>query len=108
MIRIATFIFAVATMLSSVGAANADKARTTNVSQSSVLEWPVDLPVYDHVVIVIEENKGYEQIIGNPAAPYINDVLRKEGANLTRTYAEEHFSEGNYFWLFSGDNQHVT
>jgi phosphatidylinositol-3-phosphatase len=107
MIRIATFIFVMAAVLLSVDAANADKSRTTNVSQSSVLEWPANLPVYDHVVIVIEENKGYDQIIGNPAASYINDVLGKEGANLSRTYAEEHFSEGNYFWLFSGDNQQV-
>src|SRR6266478_4035206 len=69
--------------------------------------WPAGLPVYDHVVIVVEENKDYEQIIGNKKASYINDVLRKEGANLSKSYAEEHFSEGNYFWLFSGSNQHV-
>ena len=75
--------------------------------KTGILDWPAGLPVYDHVVIVIEENKGYEQIIGNPAAAYINDVLKKEGANFTRAYAEEHFSEGNYFWLFSGDNQGV-
>ena len=68
---------------------------------------PAELPVYDHIVIVVEENKGYEQIIGNPNASYINDVLKREGANFTRAYAEEHFSEGNYFWLFSGSNQGV-
>jgi len=71
------------------------------------LPWRLGLPVYDHVVIVVEENKDYEQIIGNPAAPYINGVLRAEGANLTRMYAEEHHSDGNYFWLFSGSNQGV-
>ncbi|MFZ0560268.1 MAG: alkaline phosphatase family protein [Terriglobales bacterium] len=71
------------------------------------LSWPSNLPVYDHIVIVVEENKNYEQIIGNKNAPYINDVLRKEGANLTQMYAEEHHSEGNYFWLFSGNNQKV-
>src|SRR5260370_17065457 len=71
------------------------------------LPWAAGLPVYDHVVIVVEENKDYEQIIGNKKASYINDVLRKEGANLTKCYAEEHHSEGNYFWLFSGSNQRV-
>ena len=64
------------------------------------------IPRYDHIVIVMEENKAYEQVIGNDAAPYINE-LRKEGANFTRMYAEEHASEGNYFWLFSGSNQNV-
>ncbi|GMT45615.1 MAG: acid phosphatase [bacterium] len=67
----------------------------------------IKLPVYSHIVIVIEENKDYDQIIGNPAAPYINNVLRKEGANFTNMYAEEHYSEGNYFWLFSGNDQGV-
>jgi acid phosphatase len=69
--------------------------------------WPARWPVYDHVVVVIEENKDYDEIIGSPAAPYINGVLRREGANLTRMFAEEHHSEGNYFWLVSGDNQGV-
>jgi len=68
--------------------------------------WPAFLPRYDHVLIVVEENKDYEQIIGNPAAPYINRLAR-EGALLTRMFGEEHNSEGNYFWLFSGDNHNV-
>jgi hypothetical protein len=63
--------------------------------------------VYDHIVIVVEENKDYADIIGNPTAPYINGTLRREGANLTQMYAEEHHSQGNYFWLFSGSNQNV-
>ena len=69
--------------------------------------WPAGLPVYDHVVIVVEENKYYDEIIGNPAAPYINGTLRAEGANFTRAYAEEHHSQGNYFWFFSGSNHNV-
>ena len=73
---------------------------------------------YNHIVIVVEENKYYGQIIPNKEmssldsldlvdnkAPYINKILKKEGANFTNMYAEEHFSEGNYFWLFSGGNQ---
>jgi phosphatidylinositol-3-phosphatase len=68
--------------------------------------WPFTLPVYDHIVIVVEENKDYEQIIVNNSSPYINK-LATEGVNLTRMFAEEHPSQGNYFWLFSGDNQKV-
>jgi hypothetical protein len=69
------------------------------------------LPHYDHIVIVIEENKDYEQITGSDsarkAAPYINDTLIKEGVLFTQIYGEEHNSQGNYFWLFSGGNQNV-
>jgi hypothetical protein len=66
------------------------------------------LPVYDHIVIVFEENKDYEQIVNNEWTPYISSVLCKEGAVFTRMYAEEHHSEGNYFWLLSGSNQNVA
>jgi len=82
-------------------------ADNTPASETSTLSWPAGLPVYDHIVIVVEENKDYHQIIGNPNAPYINDVLKKEGANFTQMYAEEHLSQGNYFWMFSGSNQDV-
>jgi phosphatidylinositol-3-phosphatase len=70
------------------------------------IPWPVGHPVYDHVVIVVEENKDYEQIIGSAVAPYIN-ALKTEGASFTQMYGEEHHSQGNYFWLFSGSNQGV-
>src|SRR5260370_12301642 len=33
--------------------------------------------------------------------------LAREGALLTRMFGEEHNSEGNYFWLFSGSNHNV-
>jgi len=71
------------------------------------LPWPSQLPVYDHIVLVIEENKDFEQILGGAdAAPYLA-TLAVEGATLTRVFAEEHNSEGNYFWLFSGSDQGV-
>jgi acid phosphatase len=68
--------------------------------------WPAFLPRYDHILIVVEENKDFEQVVGNPAAPYLNR-LAAEGALLTHMFGEEHNSEGNYFWLFSGDNHGV-
>lgn len=65
------------------------------------------IPVYDHVVIVMEENHGYAQIAGSSAAPYINNTLMAQGASLTKMYGEEHHSQGNYHWLFSGSNQNI-
>jgi hypothetical protein len=76
------------------------------------LSWK-GLPVYDHIVIVVEENKDYRRIgndldfiVGSFEAPFINK-LRAEGASLARMYAEEHFSQGNYYWLLSGSHQDV-
>jgi acid phosphatase len=84
-----------------------DGSPLPSVHDGTPIPWPAGLPVYDHVVIVVEENKDYDQIIGEPKAPYINLTLREEGANFTQMFGEEHNSQGNYFWLFSGSNQHV-
>jgi phosphatidylinositol-3-phosphatase len=70
---------------------------------------PAGLPVYDHIVIVVEENKGYEQIfpdMPNPDVAFLNE-LAASGALFTSMFGEEHNSEGNYFWLFSGSNHGV-
>jgi phosphatidylinositol-3-phosphatase len=61
----------------------------------------------DHVVIVIMENKRYDAVIGNPKAPYINE-LATQGANFTASYGETHPSQPNYLALFSGSTQGVT
>ena len=65
------------------------------------------IPVPDHVVIVMEENHGYAEIIGNKRAPYINS-LAAAGALFTKSYAVTHPSQPNYLELFSGSNQGVT
>jgi len=64
------------------------------------------LPAPAHVVIVIEENHSYSQIIGSSAAPYINS-LAQQGALMTNSHAIEHPSQPNYLDLFSGWNQGV-
>ncbi len=47
------------------------------------------VPRPDHVVIVIEENHSYSEIIGSSAAPYINS-LAAQGALFTQSYAITH------------------
>src|SRR5712691_1486832 len=67
---------------------------------------PSKIPRPDHVVIVIEENKSYKQIIGNMAAQYINR-LANEGALFTNSFAVAHPSQPNYLALFSGSTHGV-
>jgi hypothetical protein len=81
-------------------------ASTLTAVAADAPHWPSTLPRYDHIVIVVEENKDYEQIIGSNNAPYLNK-LASEGVQFTRMFGEEHPSQGNYFWLFSGSNQNV-
>jgi acid phosphatase len=66
------------------------------------------VPRPDHVVIVVEENHGYSQIIGSDSAPYINRIVSDSNcANFTRFCAETHPSQPNYLFLFSGADQGV-
>jgi hypothetical protein len=60
-----------------------------------------------HVIVVMEENHSYSEIIGSPDAPYIN-ALVAAGALFTNSNAITHPSQPNYLDLFSGLNQGVT
>jgi acid phosphatase len=65
-------------------------------------------PRLDHVVIVMEENKDYSEIIGRPdEAPYINDLATRS-ALFTNSFGVTHPSQPNYIALFSGSTQGVT
>jgi len=62
---------------------------------------------YDHVVIVVEENRTPGQIIGDTVnAPYITS-LANAGVRLGSIFALQHPSQPNYLHLFSGDTQGV-
>ena len=63
--------------------------------------------VPDHVVIVIEENHGYDQIIGSDSAAYINQ-LAAESAVFTDAHGVTHPSQPNYLAFFSGSTQGIT
>src|SRR4051812_47486462 len=65
------------------------------------------VPHPDHVVIVIEENHSYNQIIGNSCCTYING-LAKAVALMANSHGIAHPSQPNYLDLFSGSNQGVT
>src|SRR5207245_3993105 len=61
----------------------------------------------DHVVVVIDENHSFSNIIGSSSAPYINS-LASQGALMTNYVAIEHPSQPNYLDIYSGSNQGVT
>jgi phosphatidylinositol-3-phosphatase len=71
------------------------------------------IPAPTKVVIVMEENHSYSQIIGplgsaqDLAAPTINSLARN-GALMTNSFGVTHPSQPNYLALFSGSTQGVT
>jgi hypothetical protein len=60
----------------------------------------------EHVVVVIEENHSYRQIVGAKEAPYMNELIQK-GALMTNSHAITHPSQPNYLALFSGSTQGI-
>lgn len=63
------------------------------------------LPTYDHVVVVVFENHGYDDIKAN--APYFAR-LADHGAEMTRSRGVTHPSEPNYLALFAGSTFGLT
>ena len=61
----------------------------------------VPTPSFAHIVVVVEENHSFSEIVGNPQAPYINS-LASAGVLLTNYHAVSHPSEPNYFALYAG------
>ncbi|MCY9667293.1 stalk domain-containing protein [Paenibacillus alginolyticus] len=64
-------------------------------------------PPIDHIVVVVEENHSYNQIVGSPDAPYMQSLIQR-GALFTNAHGVTHPSQPNYLALFSGSTQGVT
>lgn len=60
----------------------------------------------EHIVIVMEENHSYKQIVDSTNAPYLNSLIKK-GALMTHAFGVTHPSQPNYLALFSGSTQGV-
>lgn len=77
------------------------------LASMAAAQIPDVLPGPAHVIVVMEENHSYSEIIGSAQAPYINS-LAAQGALFTQSFAIGHPSEPNYLELFSGSNQGIT
>lgn len=62
---------------------------------------PSALPAVDHVFLVMLENHGFTDVIGNVSMPYFNSLATQHGL-ATQYYADTHPSIGNYFMLTTG------
>ncbi|HEX3352847.1 MAG TPA: alkaline phosphatase family protein [Terriglobales bacterium] len=59
------------------------------------------VPQFAHVVLILEENHSYSEVIGNSAMPYLNSLSSQYGL-ATEYFANTHPSIGNYFMLTTG------
>jgi hypothetical protein len=57
---------------------------------------------YDHLFVIVEENHGFSDVIGNPAAPNLNALAQQYGL-ATAYYGVTHPSEPNYVAMLGGN-----
>jgi acid phosphatase len=84
-------------LLAAVGVACGGGSGTSPV-QTPV---PASQPTFDHVVLVIEENHSFSEVIGNSSMPYLNGQAQKYGL-AAQYFATAHPSLPNYLMLTTG------
>jgi hypothetical protein len=78
------------------------------VGDSSLTPAPLAAPTsdvgqLDHVFLIYLENKGVDDIVGSPNAPYINDLIDHNGY-ADNYYALGHPSDPNYIRVVGGSD----
>jgi phosphatidylinositol-3-phosphatase len=70
---------------------------------SSIVQTPVpsNQPSFSHVVLLVEENHSYSEVIGNSAMPNFNSLAAQYGL-ATQYFAVAHPSIPNYLMLTTG------
>jgi hypothetical protein len=64
---------------------------------------PSGVPHLDHVFVIVMENHGYNQIVGNPDAPFANWYMNHANS-ATNFFAIGHPSSTNYLEIVGGSN----
>ena len=90
-----------AALLATFGCGGAARTGSPAPPQAGSPAPPAQQLQFGHVVLVVEENHSYSEVIGNTAMPYLNSLASNYGL-ATQYYANAHPSIGNYFMLTTG------
>src|SRR5689334_6713346 len=95
-------------VVATVTAIGATTAVVAAHAGTSTVVQPVaaSVPAFDHIVLVMFENKKYSTINGSSSASYFNQLAAKS-AKFTKSFAITHPSQPNYVALFSGSTQGI-
>jgi hypothetical protein len=66
------------------------------------------MPKLDHVFVIMEENNGFSDVIGNPAAPNLNYLANTFGLETNYFGVSPCCSEANYVGLLGGSTFNVA
>jgi hypothetical protein len=92
---------------SSGGAGTRAVTHTVGGSQGAGATTGLPASKSSHIVVIVMENKEDTDVLGNPAAPYLNGLAHRYGV-ATQSYAITHPSLPNYLALTSGSTQGIS
>lgn len=79
----------------------------TNTTITTTI-WNINPKASRHVIVIVLENKNMSSVVGNPDAPYINNVLIPNYSISERFFAVEHPSRPNYLAMIFGSVSNLT
>ncbi len=66
-----------------------------------------EVPSFDHIILILLENKSYQSVIGSNSMPNLNQLAR-QNVLLTNYFAIAHPSLPNYIALVSGTTANIS
>ncbi len=76
--------------------------------QAALAQPAASAPRLSHVFVIVEENNGYHDVIGNPAAPNLTYLAKTFGVATDYFGVSQFSSEPNYVGLIGGSTFNVT
>jgi hypothetical protein len=83
-------------------------ALATTATAATTAPQTTTVPRLDHVFLIMEENNGFSDVIGNPAAPNLNYLATTFGLETNYYGLTTNSSEENYVGLLGGSTHNVT
>ena len=82
-------------------------AETATATSAPGAGDPGPVPNFDHVVLIVLENRDFKDVIGSAQMPFLN-ALAQQNVLLSNYFAIRHPSLPNYLALISGSTQNIT
>ena len=76
-------------------------------SPTPQVDAQTQIPNFDHIVMIVLENRDYADVIGSSHMPHLNE-LAKQNVLLSNYFAVRHPSLPNYIALVSGSTQNIS
>jgi hypothetical protein len=99
---------AVTVLAAPAATAGTATAGTRPTTTASVTAATSAVPKLDHVFLIMEENNGFQDVIGNKAAPNLNYLASTFGLETDYYGLSTQSSETNYVGLLGGSTYGVT